>query len=450
MKMVINDPIPHLTASQGSNLRIPTRPYEAKLIGLPPILVLSAQEKPKRRHLSERPRSLYALQAPGSTYLAALLISVTLTFSVHYVSPFFAIGQMEYIRFSDSLSVGRPLGLLLGSMGAGVTSLLWLRYQPTGRWNSKFKLFLWLVGVTWLVAVALLAIHGSPLDISILGLPLLMVMIWAKPLPLRDVLRAIDLWALSVVGLAATYIGLQWAGLVVTSDPSLRRWQIVTPFGTVIERWTGPFGNVNFSGPLGAAILVYGITRTGMVRRFSVVGGLVVLVLSESRSAIAATVVGVAVFLVRRVMNGRHRRPLGAAGITALAALTLIGAFLLDTGLNGRTAIWAWSLEKWWEHPILGPHSLPSASTNGHNLLIDTAFQYGIVGLLPMIGALIVLTSMVVQKSRRGGTFELPMLAMVALNSNLDRLFYPPYFTLQAIPLLVIALGASSFRTIKN
>jgi hypothetical protein len=196
MKMVFNAPITHLTAGQGSNLRIPTSPYEAKLIGLPPVLVLSAQEKPKRRHLSGQPTGL-RVGTRGSTYLAALLISVTVTFSVHYVSRVSAIGVMDYIRLPGSITVGRPLSLLVGCIGACVTVLLWLLYRPTARWSPKFTLFLVLVWATWLVAVALSALDGTTLDLALTGVPLLLMMIWSKPVPLGAVLRAIDLWALS-------------------------------------------------------------------------------------------------------------------------------------------------------------------------------------------------------------------------------------------------------------
>ena len=384
--------------------------------------------------------------APRFTYLAALLVSITLTFSVHFASRISAIGQMDYIRYSESMSLGRPLSLLAGGIGALLTTLLWLIYRPTGRWNAQFTLFLALVGATWLVAVGLSATQGSPLDASLLGLPLLLAMIWAKPVPIRDVLRAIDFWALSTVGLAAAFIGLQWAGLAVTSDPIyLRRWQIPTPFGTVIERWAGPFGNVNFAGPLGAAILVYGLTRSGMVRLISVAGGLIILILSESRSAIAAAIVGVTVLVVAQAMKRGRLRPLASFGAVGLAAISISGLLLLDPSLNGRTSIWVNYLDAWWDNPIWGLRLQGGLTSSGHNTLIDTALQYGLAGLLPMLGALAVLTFMAFKVARRGPAFVLPLLAVVLVGCSMDRLIDLRYFTLEAVPILAIALGASAY-----
>jgi len=328
---------------------------------------------------------------------------------------------MGYIQLSESISIGRPLSVLVGGVGACVTTLLWLKYRPTCTWTANFNLFFLLIGATWVSVTVVSFTQGSPFDVSSLGVPLVMVMIWAKPVPLRVVLRAIDLWAMSVVGLSVTYLVLQWAELVVTSDPLgdlyLRRWDLVTPFGTIIERWAGPFGNVNFSGPLGAVILVYGITRSGIIRRVSVVGGLVILVLSESRSAFGATIVGVATLILIRLTEGRGRHQIVSAGIVAVAALPLVGLFLLDTDLNGRTQIWADYLKAWWEQPILGPGDFGG---NGHNVFIDTAYQFGLVGLIPTLCAFAVLLIMAARTLRNCPAYAPPMMAtLIGVNGNL-------------------------------
>ncbi len=385
----------------------------------------------------------------GSSYLAALFICITVTFAVHYVSRISAIGEMDYIRLSESISIGRPLSLLVGGVGASVTTLLWLKYRPTCSWTANFNLFFLLIGATWVSVTVLSLTQDSPFDVSSLGVPLVMVMIWAKPVPLRVVLRAIDLWAMSVVGLSITYLVLQWAELVVTSDNVyvyLRRWEIVTPFGTIIERWAGPFGNVNFSGPLGAVILVYGITRSGIVRRVSVVGGLLILVLSESRSAFGAAIIGVATLILIRLteVKGRHR--IVSAGVAALAALPLAGLFLLDTDLNGRTPLWADYLKGWWEQPILGVRSLGGIGTSGHNVFIDTAYQFGLVGLIPILCVFAVLSIMVAPTLRQGPAYALPMMATLIFSFSMERLIDLRYLTPQIIPLLIVALGASAFR----
>ena len=258
-----------------------------------------------------------------------MLISITVAFSFHYVSRVSALGEMDYIWLTETIYLGRPLGVLVGGCGAFVTVLLWVNYRPIGRWKPGFGLFLLLAALTWLIATLLSVTRGSPFDVSLLGVPLVLLMIWFKPIPVNEVMRAIDLWALSVVCLSIAFIILQGAEFVVTSDPYLysRRWPIPTPFGTLVERWAWPFGNVNFSGPLGAAVLVYGSTRSGVVRCYCVLGGLLILTLSESRSAVGAAIVGLVIFIAPRLKRAERPRPLAASGLVALAVISLSAIF---------------------------------------------------------------------------------------------------------------------------
>ncbi len=411
----------------------------------------STHESSKSAHqLAQLSKLRAGTLSSESSYLAALFICITVTFAVHYVSRISAIGEMDYIRLSESISIGRPLSVLVGGVGASVTTLLWLKYRPTCTWTANFNLFFLFIGATWVSVTVLSFTQGSPFDVSLLGVPLVLVMIWAKPVPLGVVLRAIDLWAMSIVGLSVTYLVLQWAEFVVTSgplgDPYLRRWEIVTPFGTIIERWAGPFGNVNFSGPLGAVILVYGITRSGIVRRVSVVGGLLILVLSESRSAFGAAIVGVATLILIRLTEVRGRHRILSTGLAAVTALPLVGLFLLDTDLNGRLPIWADYLKAWWEQPILGLRNSGGIGGIGHNVFIDTAYQFGLVGLIPMLCAFAVLSIMAARTLRYGPAYALPMVATLIVGFSMDRLIDLRYLTPQIIPLLIVALGASTLN----
>ncbi len=360
-----------------------------------------------------------------------MLVSITVAFSFHYVSRISALGEMDYIWLTETITLGRPLSLLVGGCGAFVTVLLWVNYRPIGRWKPGFGLFLLLAALTWLIAAWLSVTRGSPFDVSLLGVPLVLLMIWFKPIPVNEVMRAIDLWALSVVCLSIAFIILQGAEFVVTSDPSLysRRWSIPTPFGTLVERWAGHLGNVNFSGSIGAAILVYGITRAGVVRGISVTGGLVILILSESRSAIAAALVGVFVFLVTLILKRKQFRFVAVCGVATITAIPIFGFFLLDPSLNGRTTIWVNSVNAWWESPIFGDQQESSITGSSHNLLIDIAFHFGLAGALPMLAAMTVLTFLVAKTTQGGPAFVLPLFAMVLVSNSMDRFISVYYIT---------------------
>ena len=100
-------------------------------------------------------------------------------------------------------------------------------------------------------------------------------------------------------------------------------------------------------------------------------------------------VVGVAVILLLGD-NPLTRRVGRKALIVAVAIAGLIGvAYVLvkNPNLTGRTTYWQLALDLWRQHPVIGAGSsgiadspLYIAGKNAHNLVIDGAVKYGILG----------------------------------------------------------------------
>ncbi len=202
------------------------------------------------------------LRESGAPYLATLFVTVVLAQFAQYLSP------------SQALLKGQPAAVVMNFAGFGVAFVLWWLYRPRDSWPSVFA---WLVGawaLLWAVTVGLSVLHGDLFTLTALLVPAGLAMIWLKKPSLSATYSAGDAFAFGLIGIALASQALDFAGIRASDFEGWSRipgqTQVIEfayrNFGSLLgdytgplARWMGPFGNVNYEGPIGAFLLVYGL-----------------------------------------------------------------------------------------------------------------------------------------------------------------------------------------------
>lgn len=227
-----------------------------------------------------------------------------------------------------------------------------------------------------------------------------------------------DTTQLVLLAWLAMFIGVVFSGLA-----QVRHWE-----GSVDRRgdWSGIYFNRNSLGPvaglcalLGLWILITGVTRRD--RRLDIGGrimaGLSVLVAgvlllrSGSKTSLFATMttvlIAVVIITVVSVGRGRVRRwhiwtALGVVTALPLLLFSRVASVMGATPtLEGRTALWGYLWDKFWESPVTGKGWLATYSSleywhwgvknlstnvySAHNGVFEVAVGAGIVALVALV-----------------------------------------------------------------
>ncbi|HEX7962594.1 MAG TPA: O-antigen ligase [Terriglobales bacterium] len=185
-----------------------------------------------------------------------------------------------------------------------------------------------------------------------------------------------------------------------------------------------------------------GLARTASLA--SAVGAGILLILSNS--VLSAIVGAFVLFTLPVLLLQRQRRTggwilgawLGCAAAGVALALANAGAILPHIGrdptFSGRTFLWAVSLDRWLDRPILGygyrafwiAGASASANawkllgwepTSAHNSFLDILLELGIVGLIPFLMMLLRYAPFLFRSLRRGPFGVWYILATIALTS---------------------------------
>jgi len=280
-------------------------------------------------------------------------------------------------------------------------------------------------------------------------------MTFLKPFDRSEAIRNLDIAAWSLI-LSAIIAQLFVAVDLVNPrlDFSLR-----FPFLPVLGidyRWEGPFGNVNYSGPLGAFLLVYGAGRSGWQRWPFLLAGISMLLTSEARGGLLAAMAGVFVLLLSQSRIG----PLHFTRLTRIVVVAIfvpaagLLALLLDPTGNGRLTIWPEFLTAWTISPLVGLSGtqinelkdqgrFSFYSTKAHNWLIDTLVDQGLFGLSVALTVLVLSVWICFRASNgvRAITISLIITSLVSRLS--EQHFTGSYLNLQYL-LMVSVLALAS------
>jgi len=235
------------------------------------------------------------------------------------------------------------------------------------------------------------------------------------------------------------------------------RWSIPIPWLDIPARWEGMFGDPNNAGFIGAFLIVYGLRRTGLFRIYIVVVGSLIVILSQSRTALLAVLIGLAVLLFASSWYRARRFRTSTTMLLIFGSLlfAIAGLLSIDSTFNGRVPIWKASLDLVSENPLFGIGSrgfsvaasageIPWNNIDSHNILLDTLLRNGL-GAFLLAGAFIVVCLILVTRVigfDRGTSLAVLLTFFAAAMTYTVTTWI--YINVQVLPLIVALLLANS------
>ena len=349
-----------------------------------------------------------------------------------------------------------------------VILLLWLIFRATKTPRKYLHLVLCALAGNFVFLFILGAVRGESWSYVAAMMPVTIAMVWIKPPTYRAVIRSTNAFCVSLIGAAVIYQASVYLGVVESRNYLEHRFLSLAAVDFLRWRWEGPFGNVNFAGPAGAFLLVYGVTRFGRWRVVLMVVGGIFLVASECRGAILGASVGLLTWLLTKERfcgwkwNARTKVLIASAGI-----LSSLSSFLiLDPTLNHRTEIWGDYLRLWAESPWFGferlrldtalqsgnvllkdlvGQSLYFPGMEGHSLYVDTLTRFGAAGLLLALFAIAVILVLSWKAYRKGMATGLIVAITFTVSSLSDVLSSWLYLSFLLLPLVIAALLSATW-----
>ena len=409
-------------------------------------------------------RSLFAaLRSNGAFYLGTLLLTFVLAQFAQHLWP------------TQTLLKGQPASVVVSFTGFGIALVVWWIYRPRDSWPPVLVALLAAWAVLWGVVVGLSILHDDLFNLtSFLVLPIL-AMIWLKKPSLPATFIAGDVFACGLVVIALASQVLIVFGVREIDFQGWNRLATQTQvmefayryFGAVLgdwpgpmARWSGPFGNVNYAGPIGAFLVIYGLLRPWKQRVMFVLAGVIIVLTSDSRTSVLSCAVGVAALIALSPKLGslRTAKWLRVAAPAAVAVAVIGYIAVIDPTLNQRTPVWEVFVSAWKTSPVVGVggsglQDLISGGTlewwanHGHSILVDPLARYGLVGVAA-ITAVIVASGVVATQAARIGFAASAVLLVTSLADGFSEdLVDWRYLGLQAVPLLLAGLLGAAWLT---
>jgi len=302
--------------------------------------------------------------------------------------------------FSHALSPGtavfkgQDLGVLVALGLTVVAVIAWLPYRAQGRMPALVVVTLSAVLAAWLIEILRTQADGSLFNTSSFCLPVLVMLLLLKP-PAADDVRLAGLGLFSMVAIIAILsLPLGILGVMPNgfegADNGVCRLSVLCDLVNNLNRWSGPFGSVNYAAPMGAVLIVYGAVQRRPLAWFLIGAGVLVMVLSQGRTALFAAVAGLAVVVLfsRRVAQSPRRRAIRIGSVLGLLFAGLMYMLIFDPSLNGRVGIWEDLLRLWRTDPWtgLGTSGISAnveqaqgvgMALHGHSVILDQLIRWG-------------------------------------------------------------------------
>jgi O-antigen ligase len=369
----------------------------------------------------------------------------------------------HYLDPATPLFKGHAAGVIFALAGLLVAVILWIPFRKSVTWPRVSIYAMILILVAWVYAVLRLQFGGDTFDLTAFCVPVVVLLIMIKPPNGRDVVGASLLFSYLLIASAVASLALDSAGLVGSGfDVAMTgysRIPIIGHFFAIDTRWQGPFGNVNYAGPVGAFLIVYGATLKSWHRVVLITSGVGIVLLSQARGAIFALVAGLVVLLAYSELVGRFRRPHLARLALMVACVVTASAYILiyDPILNGRTDIWRNYLTLWSNSPWAGVGSSGVAQyvtdnasnpalnhVHGHSVFIDTLARNGVV-MFALFLAVLICTGIVafkVAQSRQPA--GLALLVFIIVAGLAETVYSMDYLSVNLVPLFIALFLCSS------
>lgn len=350
---------------------------------------------------------------------------------------------------------GQPLSVLIPLLACVLSVIMWIPHRRDSHFNTRARVFL--LGLLFLWAWTFLLDHfrSTSVNYSTFVVPIVFALILAKKPSLREVTSALILlgWATIAVTLAhevLTYIhgsNLE-TGATLINGLAWNR--------AVDMSWHGPFEYVSFAGIAGTFLILYGLTRTSLTRIvFVIFGALMVYEAGQLTPVlgILAGLVVLVVFIIVKKSQISHRT--AALMIIAGEFVLFTCAIAIDPTLSGRTDIYLSYLQLWKSNVLIGVGHpgivdamrdglVPSWIHDAHNIFIDSATKYGLVGLVILVVVLFTSVSLQWSDATKGRLTGLLIGVAFISMGMLESFGSWNYLTLPWIWLVLATLWCSS------
>lgn len=344
-------------------------------------------------------------------------------------------GQYTWQYFTPALPTIRSHspGIWIAWLTVGIAGLVWLLAPwrlPRNRW---IQAFLALTLVAWAGRWLIARTHSDLLDLTIWLYPIVIIMFWTKFPDLRTIrtsLLALG-WISSILLLwtrASELLGLAPMAPVSPDLVAFEVGEYWLPLSGLLGpegRWPGPMGGTAYTGALGALLLVLAFalrTRSSWV--FGSVG-IIVLLLTSSRGAIAAAGAGIAIAVLFSDWRILQRWGFFARSAIAAAGGLAVMALVVRTNLTltGRTNFWFDFLALWQESPVIGVGTsgylegtqATAVSGTAHSFYIDELARNGLVGFVFLLAGFAVALILGIQAARISVSGPLALLSSIAV-----------------------------------
>ncbi len=370
----------------------------------------------------------------------------------------------HYLDPTTPLFKGHAAGVIFALVGLSLAVILWIPFRRRVTWSRVSIYAMALILAAWVYAVLRLQIGGDTFDLTAFCVPVVVLLIMLKPPNGRDVAGASMLFSYLLIASAMASLALDSAGLVSSGfDAAMTgysRIPFIGHFFAIDTRWQGPFGNVNYAGPVGAFLIVYGATVKSWHRVILIIGGIGIVLLSQARGAIFAMVAGLVVLLAYSPSITRFSRPL-LARVLIFGGLIVAGSgyiWVTDRTLGLRTDVWRDYLSLWKESPWIGVGDSGvtkyviegdgGTSTlrhvHGHSVFIDTLARNGAVMLALFLAVLICMAIVAFQAAQIRQPAGLALLVFVIVAGLAETVYSMGYLSVNLVPLFIALFLSSS------
>jgi len=381
---------------------------------------------------------------------------------------FSAAPLMMFANYVDPTSVhfkGQGAAVLIGLFAILVSLVLWVPYRSEQSLPALAIVGLSLILLAWMMQSLLIQLDGSLFNLTTFSIPLITLMILIKPPSMEDAQMAGRVFAYLLIVIGSVALVLDSIHVTqsafIASRTGYSRIPILSQLG-MNTRWEGPYGNVNYAGPVGAFLIVYGAGQRHSRKWILIAGGLFILILSQTRSAVFGLVAGLLVLALfsKHVAQWRYATLIrwGFSLVLALVGSLYILAF--DRSMAFRTEVWSDYFTIWKTSPWLGvgDSGIKSYTTtglpndaglqdHGHSIIIDTLARYGIGLLLVYLAVFAVTVVLGVWASRVGQPMGLALVVSAFVGGLAETTLtwsYLGFFTVPVVLALLLSAGAMS------
>lgn len=297
----------------------------------------------------------------------------------------------HYLFPSEPTFRGQPPSIWVAIGGSAVGLILAITSRRLGNSARIPKIWVYLLALlvlAWLSSLAMMRIHEDLFAISTILVPtavFALVLVLPTPSEIRSTL--VFFAATVLLGVAATMIAAS-AGI----RPFREDFEGRVPLpGLEAFRWEAYFGDANNAGTIMAMTLLIAILKGGKAGWALGLPSAAILLLSQSRTGVAAAVLGVTVMVVASWHRKGDKTWLIGFTLVGVVGSILLLILVVDPTLNGRVLIWRDFLGIWGASPVIGlgfqgiqeqVPGMTGLAQDAHNVLLDPLVRHGLAPFL--------------------------------------------------------------------